>query len=97
MSSADLVDPPAGRHIVQLAVDDALQQPHWRQRLKMPRSDLAALAVHCLLLKDAGALAAALDCSYGSNGSCYCHLQSPWPAVLVGADKTAACMGRPFV
>lgn len=40
-----------------LGVDDELQQPHWRDRLKMPRSDLAALAVQALLLKDAGKVA----------------------------------------
>ncbi|WIA11777.1 hypothetical protein OEZ85_011871 [Tetradesmus obliquus] len=58
-----LVDPPAGRHVVALAVDDALQQPHWRQRLKMPRADLAALAVQCLLLKDAGGANRSIDCA----------------------------------
>lgn len=51
---ADLVDPPAGTHQVVLGVDDELQQPHWRERLKMPRSDLAALAVQALLLKGEG-------------------------------------------
>lgn len=86
---ADLVDPPAGRHVVALAVDDALQQPHWRQRLKMPRADLAALAVQCLLLKDAGGLgnvnaAAELHCC---SPLCdyYCKHPRPW-ALPRGVD-----------
>ncbi|KAF8071046.1 SARED1 [Scenedesmus sp. PABB004] len=50
-----LVDRPAGRHVVVLGVDDSLQAPHWRERLKMPRADLAALAVAALALRDRGA------------------------------------------
>lgn len=51
---SDLVDPPGGQHQVVLGVDDELQRPHWRERLRMPRSDLAALAVQALLLRDEG-------------------------------------------
>ena len=51
---ADLIDAPGEQRQIVLGVDDALQKVHWRQRLKMPRSDLARLCVASLLLKDEG-------------------------------------------
>lgn len=43
-----------GSYQLVLGVDDSIQQPHWRQRMRMPRSLLAMFAVQCLLLKDEG-------------------------------------------
>jgi hypothetical protein len=51
---ADLIDDSGAFQLV-LEVDDTIQQPHWRQRLRMPRRLLALLAVQCLLLRDEGA------------------------------------------
>jgi hypothetical protein len=50
---ADLIDDNGAFQLV-LGVDDTIQQPHWRQRLRMPRRLLALLAVQCLLLRDEG-------------------------------------------
>lgn len=58
-----LVDTPAGRHQIVLSVDDGLQVPDWRQRLTMPRGDLAVLAVQALLLRDQGAGNRSIDCA----------------------------------
>eukprot|EP00878_Enallax_costatus_P038284 GHUV01043475.1.p1 GENE.GHUV01043475.1~~GHUV01043475.1.p1 ORF type:complete len:280 (+),score=73.80 GHUV01043475.1:34-873(+) len=49
-----LVDALTGCHQIVLGVDDEFQKPHWQQRLKMPRGDLAVLAVQSLLLRDQG-------------------------------------------
>jgi hypothetical protein len=49
---ADLIDAPGGQRGLVLGVDDELQRPHWRQRLKLPRADLARLAVAAVLLRD---------------------------------------------
>jgi len=51
---SDLIDDSQSQYALVLGVDDGLQQPHWRERLKMPRSLLAALAVQCLLLREEG-------------------------------------------
>lgn len=58
-----LVDAPGGQRGLVLGVDDELQLPHWRQRLKMPRADLARLAVAAVLLRDSGVLNRSLDCA----------------------------------
>lgn len=50
---ADLTDSSGDFQLV-LGVDDSIQAPHWRQRLRMPRRLLALLAVQCLLLRDEG-------------------------------------------
>lgn len=60
----DLVDVPAGRHQIVLSVNDGLQVPDWRQRLKMPRGDLAYLAVQALLLRDQGKSKTCFCCRY---------------------------------
>jgi hypothetical protein len=54
LTCADLIDAPGEQRQILLGVDDALQKVHWRQRLKMPRSDLARLCVASLLLRDEG-------------------------------------------
>jgi len=58
-----LIDAPGEPRQIVLGVDDALQKVHWRQRLKMPRSDLARLCVASLLLKDEGAGNRSVDCA----------------------------------
>lgn len=57
---SDLIDDSQSQYALVLGVDDGLQQPHWRERLKMPRSLLAALAVQCLLLREEGGWVAAM-------------------------------------
>lgn len=54
-AAADLIDDSKSSYQLVLGVDDSIQKPHWRQRLRMPRSLLAMLAVQCLTLRDAGA------------------------------------------
>lgn len=50
---ADLID-DSRPHQLELGVDDSIQQPHWRHRLRMPRSLLAVVLVQLLLLRDEG-------------------------------------------
>jgi uncharacterized protein YbjT (DUF2867 family) len=50
-------------HQLELGVDDSIQQPHWRHRLRMPRSLLAVLVVQLLLLRDEGAGNRSIDCA----------------------------------
>jgi hypothetical protein len=54
-AAVDLIDDSKSSYQLVLGVDDSIQKPHWRQRLRMPRSLLAALAVQCVMLRDAGA------------------------------------------
>lgn len=51
-----------GSYQLVLGVDDSIQAPHWRQRMRMPRSLLAMFAVQCLLLRDEGAGNRSIDC-----------------------------------
>jgi hypothetical protein len=50
---SDLID-DSRPHLLELGVDDSIQQPHWRHRLRMPRSLLAVVVVQLLLLRDEG-------------------------------------------
>lgn len=79
---ADLID-NTGSYQLVLGVDDSIQQPHWKHRIRMPRSLLAMLAVQCLLLKDEGKRLYAQHSGHNPIFSGIRHFGNPFVAMAM--------------